>query len=165
MAGVTLFLKSLFARRRAVVALATGLLVLSAAAAGAASVSQLGVAKRRVKGKSMTIVVDGRGVTVYQLGGESLAHLQCVTRQCLNLWPPLKVSSKNARVKKAAAVPGRLTIMTRVKGGFFQVMLDNHPLYYYSGDKGKAGSTKGQGINSFGGSWHVVKATVNSKSG
>jgi predicted lipoprotein with Yx(FWY)xxD motif len=37
-------------------------------------------------------------------------------------------------------------------------MLDRHPLYYYSGDRGKKGSSKGQGINSFGRSWHVVKA-------
>ncbi len=165
MAGVKLYLKSLSARRRAIVALAAGLLVLSAAVAGAASVRQLGVAKRMVKGKSMTIVVDGRGVTVYELGGESLAHLQCINRQCLNTWPPVKVSSTHARVKKAAGVPGRLTIMTRVKGKFFQVMLDNHPLYYFSGDKGKVGSTKGQGINSFGGAWHVVKAGSSSNSG
>ncbi len=58
----------------------------------------------------------------------------------------------------AAGVPGTLSIMHRVKGRFFQVMLDRHPLYYFSGDKGKPGSTKGQGINAFGGAWHVVKA-------
>jgi len=55
-------------------------------------------------------------------------------------------------------VPGKVSILQRVRGKFFQVMLDRHPLYYYSGDKGKSGSSKGQGISSFGGAWHVVKA-------
>jgi predicted lipoprotein with Yx(FWY)xxD motif len=130
-----------------------------AGVATAGTFNSLGTAKRTVKSKQVTIVVDGRGVTVYELGGESAARLKCLTRQCLNTWPPMKVGSKNTKVKKAAGVPGRVSIFTRVRGKLFQVMLDNHPLYYYSGDKGKAGSTKGQGINSFGGSWHVVRAS------
>ena len=165
MAGLKLYLKSLSARGRTIVALAAGVLVLTAAVAGAASVSQLGVAKRMVKGQSVSIIVDGRGVTVYELGGESLARLKCINRQCLNAWPPLKVGSANAKVKKAPGVPGTVSILQRVKGRFFQVMLDRHPLYYFSGDKGKAGSTMGQGINAFGGNWHVVKAASGSGSG
>jgi hypothetical protein len=57
-----------------------------------------------------------------------------------------------------AGVPGTVGIMRRVKGGFYQVMLDRHPLYYYSGDKGRPGSTLGQGINGFGRTWHVIQA-------
>ncbi|MGO9902265.1 MAG: hypothetical protein ACLP0J_21810 [Solirubrobacteraceae bacterium] len=39
-------------------------------------------------------------------------------------------------------------------------MLSRHPLYYYVGDKrqGRAGQTLGQGITSFGGTWHVIQA-------
>ncbi len=158
MQGVKHYVNSLRSQRRIAAVIATAAVVLMAAGATAATVSSLGVAKRTVKGKSMTIVVDGRGVTVYELGGESLAHLQCINRKCLNIWPPLKVRSAGARVRKASGVPGTVSILQRVRGKFFQVMLDRHPLYYYSGDKGKSGSTKGQGIKSYGGAWHVVKA-------
>jgi len=122
----------------------------------AGTVRSVAVAKRTVSGKPATIVVDNRGVTVYELSGESLAKLECVTRVCFNAWPPLKVPSASTRVTALEGVPGKVGIFHRVKGGFYQVMLDRHPLYYYSGDKGRSGKVLGQGINSFGGSWHVV---------
>ena len=68
------------------------------------------------------------------LSDESLAHLQCVTRQCLKLWPPAQVRSAAVRPPKAAGVPGTLSILLRVKGNLYQVMLDRHPLYFYLGD-------------------------------
>ena len=135
-----------------------GLLAAMAATAIAFTVSSLTTARRTVSSKSLTIVVDNRGVTVYELGGESLAHLECINRTCFNLWLPLKVNSANARVTNSAGVPGTLSIMHRVKGGFYQVMLDRHPLYYYSGDRGMSGPTKGNGITSFGGRWHVIQS-------
>jgi predicted lipoprotein with Yx(FWY)xxD motif len=124
----------------------------------AGTVKSLAVAKRTVSGKPATIVVDNRGVTVYELGGESLAKLECKTRACFNIWQPLKVPSASTKVTAANGVPGKVGIFHRVKGGFYQVMLDRHPLYYYSGDQGRSGKVLGQGINSFGGSWHVVKS-------
>jgi predicted lipoprotein with Yx(FWY)xxD motif len=122
----------------------------------ALTVTGLTVAKRMVSGKSATIVVDNSGVTVYELGGESLAHLECITRACFAKWPPLEVRSANSHVQMGAGVPGTVSIMHRVKGGFYQVMLDRHPLYHYSGDKGTAGLTTGQGMSAFGGTWHVI---------
>jgi predicted lipoprotein with Yx(FWY)xxD motif len=124
----------------------------------AGTVKSVAVANRTVSGKPATIVVDNRGVTVYELGGESLAKLECVTRVCFNTWPPLKVPSASTKVTALKGVPGKVGIFHRVKGGFYQVMLDRHPLYYYSGDQGRSGKVLGQGINSFGGSWHVVKS-------
>jgi predicted lipoprotein with Yx(FWY)xxD motif len=137
---------------------AAGALTLLAGPAVAGIVSSFGVAKRTVAGKRMTIVVDRRGDTIYELSGESLAHLKCVTNQCLKLWPPVEVRSAGVRPPKAAAVPGTLSVLHRVKGNLYQVMLDRHPLYFYSGDGNNIGFTKGQGISSFGGTWHVVKA-------
>jgi predicted lipoprotein with Yx(FWY)xxD motif len=146
--------------RRVVVGAATaGALALLTGVAAAGTFSSLGVAKQTVSGKPETIVVDGRGVTIYELGGESLAHLQCITQPCFKLFPPLKVNSTGSNARKAPGVPGQLSVMRRVRGGFFQLMLDRHPLYYYSGDKGRRGSTKGQGIARFAGSWHVIKAS------
>lgn len=146
------------ARRIALGSLTVAVLAAFAGVAVAGSAPSLDAAKRTVARTSETIVVDGRGVTVYELGGESLAHLQCVNRACFNVWPPVKVTSASVRVTKASGVPGTVGIMRRVKGGFYQLMLARHPLYYFSGDRGVPGSTRGQGITSFGGTWHVIPA-------
>jgi predicted lipoprotein with Yx(FWY)xxD motif len=143
--------------RTARIVTAGGVLVLSlvlAATAAAAAGTSLKTAKRSVKGKGQTIVITGQGQTVYALGGESRAKLKCISAACLKIWPAFKVSSATTKVTVGKGVPGRATILTRVKAKLFQVMLDNHPLYTYSGDSGS--SANGQGINSFGGSWHVI---------
>jgi predicted lipoprotein with Yx(FWY)xxD motif len=137
----------------------TGALALLSGVAMAGLVSSLGVARRTVDGKSMTIVVDRRGDSIYELSGENLGHLKCITNQCLKIWVPVEVRSADVRPPKAAGVPGTLSILRRVKAKIYQVMLDRHPLYFYSGDGDDIGATKGQGIKSFGGTWHVVKAS------
>jgi predicted lipoprotein with Yx(FWY)xxD motif len=124
------------------------------------TLKSLDTAKVKVSGKTQTIVVDNRGVTVYELGGESLAKLECITRACLNVWTPLKVHSATTKVTAGKGVPGTVGVFHRVKGGLYQVMLDRHPLYYYSGDKGHKGSAKGQGLKLQGNeTWHVVSAS------
>jgi predicted lipoprotein with Yx(FWY)xxD motif len=129
-----------------------------ASTALAGLVSSLGVAQRTVAGKPAKIVVDRRGDTVYELGGESLARLQCVSAACLKQFPPVLVRSAAVKVPVAAGVPGKVTVLRRVKANLFQVMLGNHPLYYFAGDT-KIGATKGDGLRGPGGStWHVVKA-------
>jgi predicted lipoprotein with Yx(FWY)xxD motif len=133
-------------------------LLAGVAIAATATVMSLAAAKRTVAGKSKTIVVDQRGVTVYELGGESLAKLECVTKACFAIWPPLTVASATAKPTLGPGVPGTVSVIHRVKGRFYQVMLDRHPLYYYSGDGGKKGEVTGQGIQGFGGTWHVVGA-------
>jgi predicted lipoprotein with Yx(FWY)xxD motif len=144
---------------RRVRALVAGIVVAAVLAATgtaiAGIVSSLGVAKRTVAGKEMTIVVDRRGDSVYELSGESLTHLQCITRQCLTLWPPVEVRGPSVSVPKSASVPGKVSILRRVKGNLYQVMLDRHPLYFYAGDT-TIGDTKGQGIKGPGGTWHVL---------
>jgi predicted lipoprotein with Yx(FWY)xxD motif len=143
--------------RKLAVGIATaGVLALLTGSAVGGILSSLGVAKRTVSNKSISIVVDRRGDAIYELSGESLSRLQCITSQCLKTWPPVEVRSAGIIPPKAAGVPGTVSILRRVKGNLYQVMLDRHPLYFYSGDK--IGSTKGQGVSSFGGTWHVVKA-------
>ena len=139
-------------------AMATAAFAVLAATAVAGVVSSLGVASRTIAGKRTRIVVDRRGDTVYELSGESLAHLQCVSRECLKTFSPVLVRSATTKVPVASGVPGKLTVMRRVKANLYQVMLDNHPLYFYSGDT-TIGDTKGQALKGPGGGlWHVVKA-------
>jgi predicted lipoprotein with Yx(FWY)xxD motif len=136
----------------------TALLAVLASTAVAGVVSSLGVAQRTIGGKSAKIVVDRRGDTVYGLSGESLAHLQCVTATCLKQFSPVLVRSAGVKVPVAAQVPGKVTVLRRPKANLYQVMLDNHPLYFYSGDT-TIGATRGQGLRGpGGGAWHVVKA-------
>jgi predicted lipoprotein with Yx(FWY)xxD motif len=144
--------------RRSAIALVAGVaLALFVASASAGLVSSLGVAKRTIAGKQTSIVVDRRGDAVYELGGESLGNLKCVTAQCLKVWTPVLVRSPGFKVPVGGGVPGKVSTLQRVKAKLFQVMLDRHPLYFYSGDT-KIGDVKGQGIKSFGGTWQVVKA-------
>jgi predicted lipoprotein with Yx(FWY)xxD motif len=145
-------------RTLAVGALATAACAVFAATAVAGVVSSLGVAHRTIAGKSTSIVVDRRGDTVYELGGESLAHLQCVTWTCLKAFQPVLVRSASTKVPVASGVPGKVSVLRRPKANLYQVMLNDHPLYFYSGDT-TIGATKGQGLKGpGGGTWHVVSA-------
>ncbi len=103
--------------------------------------------------QNATILVDANGITLYELSPETTKHLLCTSSACLQFWPPVKVG-KHAKLAKGAGVKGTLGRLHR--SGFDQLTLSGRPLYRFSGDPGK-GSAFGQGIKSFGGTWHVVK--------
>jgi predicted lipoprotein with Yx(FWY)xxD motif len=104
------------------------------------------------------ITVDAQGRTLYALSPETAHHLLCKSA-CLKFWPPLTVRSSKTKLKAGPGVHGRLAILRR-SNGVLQVTLGGLPLYHYSGDHAK-GQTNGQGIHSFGGTWHVLSATSN----
>jgi predicted lipoprotein with Yx(FWY)xxD motif len=110
-----------------------------------------------------TIVVNGHGLTVYELRPETSTHLLCTSAQCLKFWPFVTVSSRTAKLTKTAAVNGKLGILHR--NGKFQVTLAGRPLYRFAGDAAKPGAASGQGIKAFGGTWHVVVTGPASTSG
>ena len=112
----------------------------TAAAAGAAVVK---TAKSATLG---TIVVDSTGKTVYTLTNGS-QQVAC-SGACLQVWPAVSLPAGTTKatgsgVKNVAAMGAQVTI-------------NGAPVYTFSGDA-SAGSTNGEGINSFGGTWHVVK--------
>jgi predicted lipoprotein with Yx(FWY)xxD motif len=102
------------------------------------------------------IVVDAQGRTLYVLSPETAHHLLCKSNACLAVWPPLTVRSSKTKLKAGPGVRGRLAIFRRSNGAL-QVSLGDQPLYRYSGDEVK-GQANGQGIHSFGGTWHVLTA-------
>jgi predicted lipoprotein with Yx(FWY)xxD motif len=105
--------------------------------------------------KSESIAVNSRGFAVYMLTGDSKAHPKCTKgNSCFSFWPPLKVASSK-KLSKAPGIKGKLGVWHR--NGFFQVTLAGHPLYRYSGDRQKNSAT-GEGVRTFGGTWHAVKA-------
>ena len=112
----------------------------TAAAAGTAVVK---TAKSATLG---TIVVDSTGKTVYTLTNGS-QQVAC-SGACLQVWPAVSLPAGTTKatgsgVKNVAAMGTQVTI-------------NGAPVYTFSGDA-SAGSTNGEGINSFGGTWHVVK--------
>jgi predicted lipoprotein with Yx(FWY)xxD motif len=101
-----------------------------------------------------TIAVDSTGKTVYQLTNGS-QQVPC-TGTCLTVWPAVSLPAGTTKatgsgVKNVAAMGTQVTI-------------NGAPVYTFQGDAA-AGSTNGEGINSFGGTWHVVKVGGSTGSG
>jgi predicted lipoprotein with Yx(FWY)xxD motif len=127
------------------------------AVASAASPSvNVGSANNAALAEQVTVSAQGR--TLYSLTPETSSHLLCKSSECMHFWPPLTVPSRTTRLKAAAGVHGHLGILRR-SNGVLQVTLRGKPLYRYSGDKAK-GQAKGQGLESFGGTWHAVTAST-----
>jgi predicted lipoprotein with Yx(FWY)xxD motif len=99
-----------------------------------------------------TILVDAKGMTLYTLtsGGKPVA----CTGQCATFWPPLMLASG---MMTAMGAPGVTGLGTATAGAGLQVTANGDPLYRFSKDVAP-GDTNGDGISSFGGTWHVVKA-------
>ena len=138
-----------------VAATVTALLLFAAAFAVARSSSTVGARPVPTLGK--TVAVDAKGRTLYALSGETAKHLKCTSSACLAIWPPLTVSSrKAAHLTAGKAVHGKLGTLRRA-GGKRQVTLRGKPLYRYSGDSAPD-DANGEGIKSFGGTWHAALA-------
>jgi predicted lipoprotein with Yx(FWY)xxD motif len=103
------------------------------------------------------VLVSAQGHTLYALSPETSTHLLCKSSECLKLWPPLTVPSRTTKLKAGAGVHGTLGILRRA-GGTLQVTLRGVPLYRFAGDRAKS-EANGQGIKSFGGTWHAVTAS------
>lgn len=102
------------------------------------------------------VVVNPQGHTLYTLSGETPSHLKCKPRECFKFWPPLTVPSRKTKLKAGSGVKGPLGILRR-SNGVFQVTVRGMPVYRYFKDHAK-GETNGEGVESFGGTWHALPA-------
>lgn len=153
--------RRLSARLGGVVVAATVFALGSAALALAAATVTIGTATNSRLGQRVAVSASGR--TLYTLSGESVHHLLCKSSECLKVWPPLRLSPSSAKLKAGSGLQGRLGTLRR-SGGIVQVTLRGKPLYRFAGDSGK-GQTNGEGIISFGGTWHAARATTNAAPG
>ncbi len=151
--------------RRLVVMAAAGLAGLAVAALASIAVAKsftVNVTNHvSVGAKTESVASNSKGLTLYTLSGESAKpkHLFCTSALCLSTWPMLTVKSAKAKLSKATGIKGRLGTLKR--GSKFQVTLNGHPLYAFSGDsKGQAG---GEGLTIGSHIWHAVKADSSSK--
>jgi predicted lipoprotein with Yx(FWY)xxD motif len=120
----------------------------SAAASKAKTKAKVTVATATVPGVGR-ILVDAKGHALYTLTDANGAAVAC-TGACAGAWPPLTVKA-GAKVKGAKGVKSLgKTADTN------QVTSRGLPLYRFSLDT-QPKQAKGEGISSFGGTWHVVK--------
>jgi predicted lipoprotein with Yx(FWY)xxD motif len=118
-----------------------------------ATVAQATVATARVtvKGMAETVLTDAANrKTLYYLTVDTATKVIC-TGTCAHAWPPLILTTGTPT--SASPLPHRLSVLAGPNGR--QVEYDGHPLYTFSGDSGP-GQAMGEGIQLFGGTWHVV---------
>ena len=94
------------------------------------------------------ILVNLKGRTLYTLSSEKSGKFTCLA-SCVGAWPPLLIP---AGFKPTG--PTALGVVKRPEGKM-QVTFKGRPLYTFAGDT-KKGDTAGEGIVSFGGTWHAA---------
>lgn len=99
-----------------------------------------------------SILADNTGLTLYTLTNNGRG-VDC-TGACATVWPPLTASSGAT----PTAVPGAGTVgTTSLSDGTRVVTEAGLPLYRFSQDE-DSGDAYGEGMATFGGVWHVVRA-------
>jgi len=96
-------------------------------------------------------LADNAGRTVYMWVADGPDKSIC-TGPCTTVWPPVTVSGRPS--PGAGLTQSQLTTITR-SGGKTQLAYAGHPLYYFAADT-SAGTTRGQGSDSFGAKWWLV---------
>lgn len=92
----------------------------------------------------------GSVFTLYGFSSDTSATSAC-TGSCARFWPPLLTSEPPQAGTGVAQ--GMLGAIQR-PDGTFQVTYNGHPLYLFVNDQ--AGTTNGQGVHAFGGTFNVV---------
>lgn len=122
----------------------------ASSSASPAAAGTVKTASKTVAGKSQTILVDAKGITLYHFAPDSAGKVTCVGA-CATKWPPLRLESGATQPAGGPGVTGKLGAVPNPEGGT-QVTYNGWPLYHYSMDK-DAEDTYGQGV---GGNWFVV---------
>jgi predicted lipoprotein with Yx(FWY)xxD motif len=150
--------------RRPIAVLA--LLVLAAAALGSLTAIASSATSKPATVQTGTtslgrIVVDGKSHTLYLFTKDAHGRSTCLGA-CAQNWRPLLTKGT---AKAGPGAKSSLLGTTRRSDGTTQVTYDKHPLYTFVLDQGKRASTKGEGLDAFGGRWYVVAATGTAKTG
>jgi len=104
--------------------------------------------------KLVNIVATSKGLPLYFLTGDTKKHPECTkAKGCFPIWKPYTVP-KGTTPTKASGIKGKLKLWHR--NGFFQVLVGGHPLYTFKGGTDSKTVASGDGIMSFGGTWHLI---------
>ena len=142
-------------KRIAILVVIGAALVLAAASAGATGASAR-AAKVQLRHTPLgSILVNGRGRTLYVFTRDSPKRDTCVAiSNCTGVWPVLKTS---ARPAAGPGIKRSLLGTIKLSNGARQVTYAGHPLYTYVGDSGP-GQTDYVGFDEFGGRWYAINA-------
>jgi predicted lipoprotein with Yx(FWY)xxD motif len=144
--------------RQVLMLVAFGVMLLALAGCGSkksnSAQSGSGASVQLAGSKLGQILVDAQGRTLYLFEADKNGKSAC-TGSCAGTWPPFTAASPSA----GNGLDGGALATTARADGTQQVTYHGHPLYYYAGDETSAGSTKGEGLDTFGGAWYVVDGT------
>ena len=104
-----------------------------------------------------TILADSAGKTLYTLTNNGSPVL--CTGVCAQVWPPLTVPPGTA----VTGPPGVCCLGSTPNANGDAVTYKGDPLYRYVNDSSPSDAT-GDGVMSFGGTWHVVRVAASSAS-
>jgi predicted lipoprotein with Yx(FWY)xxD motif len=96
------------------------------------------------------------GKTLYLFEKDSSNTSTCYDA-CAATWPP---ALTNGAPVAASGVDASKLSTTQRTDGKTQIVYNNHPLYFFRADV-TSGSTLGQDVNAFGGSWYTVNTAGN----
>jgi predicted lipoprotein with Yx(FWY)xxD motif len=115
------------------------------AASASAAAAAAGLKTEKVGG--VTVLTNAQGFTLYTFAPDTAKKSAC-NGACAAAWPPVKAP---ATVKSPYATIKR-------SGGPAQLTFHGHPLYTFTGDTAPH-QAHGNGVNAFGGLWHVAPAS------
>jgi predicted lipoprotein with Yx(FWY)xxD motif len=104
-------------------------------------------ASATVKGKTVTLLTNAEGWTLYYFTPDTATTSACTTAPCNTTWPAFIAKGTPTSTD---SLSGTLGVQTNANGS--QVTYNGHPLYTYSKDTA-AGQTNGEGV---GGKWFVA---------
>ena len=114
-------------------------------ASGAAQATAEGLKTASVGG--VTVLTNAKGFVLYSFAPDTATKSAC-SGACAKAWPPQPAP---------ATVTSPYTSIKR-SDGTTQLVFDGHPLYTFIADT-SPGTASGNGVNNFGGVWHVVPAS------
>jgi len=123
----------------------------SSSTTSAAAPAAAGVTVKAAKGSAGTYLVGPNGRALYLWVADTGDKSSC-SGACAGAWPPLVTKAKPAAGSGVNASDLGTTMRS---DGTEEVTYKGHPLYYFVADK-SAGSTSGQGSDSFGAKWWLV---------
>ena len=116
---------------------------------GSSSAVTLKTATLTVGGKSMVVLTNAQGMTLYYRTSDTPTSV--CSGGCASAWPPV-LSQTTPSV--SAKLPGTLSLLKDANGS--QVTYNGHPLYTYSGDSAP-GQANGEGFANI---WFVAPTNL-----
>lgn len=123
----------------------------TAASGQATPAAATGTAVSAAKTKVGKVLVDSRGLTLYDFHKDKGTTSACYSA-CAKAWPPLLTEGKPQAGE--GAVASKLGVTMR-KDGTEQVTYAGHPLYTFVEDK-KPGEANGNDTSAFGAQWYAL---------